>query len=396
MTTTEKKFFVVQDTTHIATKLRNRLLKPNIVLPLGTHRINIGHLQSLVKNVQKSVHGLCMTDVCPIDRMNFSSFQKITDDRVIQSLSNNVTGSEATVKYLKVCKEVTSSYLDFELAPLERVFRIWHALFFIRIWRKSIIASKSYHLKENFISSNAYTCIEINAQNLLFMIRKFREETKPEQFLTSLFDSQMCENAFRQFRSMGTAEYTKINFSLYELLHMIGRIEVQNDIAYVKLADQHIHFPNKRKNKSKCFPLPSDNELDAIISKAKEQSILDAQEFGMTGPYDIDDFQIQSRLQIKDLDIISEDSEDDENIRNENFDYDDYQINPVDGDGASLGAGNALADGKTAFTTVLDENGIERTIRKSSLLWMLTEPSTALSKDRLRRFQTVEKKRKIN
>lgn len=74
---TENEILVVQDTTHIATKLRNRLLKPNIILPLGTHRINIGHLKSLVANVQKNVHGLCMTDVCPIDRMNFSSFHKL-------------------------------------------------------------------------------------------------------------------------------------------------------------------------------------------------------------------------------------------------------------------------------------------------------------------------------
>lgn len=271
---TESKFLVVQDTTHIAIKLRNRLLKPNIVLPLGTHRINIGHLESLVANVQKSVYGLRMTDVCPIDRMNFSSFRKITEDRVTQSMLNNVTGSEVTVKYyLKMCKKVTSSYLDFELTPLERVFWIWHALFFIRIWRKNIIASKSYQLRENFISSNAYTCIEINAQNLLFMIRKIREEKRPEEFLTSLFDSQMCENAFRQFRSMGTAEYTKINFSLYELLHMIGRSEVQNDIGYIKLADQDIHCPSKRKNKSTIFP--------SLRIMSSMQSILDAQEFGI-------------------------------------------------------------------------------------------------------------------
>lgn len=171
---------------------------------------------------------------------------------------------------------------------------------------------------------------------------------------------------------------------------MIGRIEVQNDIAYVKLADQDIHFPNKRQNKKN--PLPSDNELDAIISKAKEHSILDAQELGMMRPYDFDDFQIQSRLKIKDLVMIGEESEDEENIRNENFEFHDYQINPDDEDGAS----NALADEKTAFTTVLDENGIERTIRKSSLLWTLTEPSTALSKDRLRGYQSVAKKRKID
>lgn len=46
---------------------------------------------------------------------------------------------------------------------------------------------------------------------------------------------------------------------------------------------------------------------------------------------------------------------------------------------------------QTAFTKIIDENGEEFTIRKSTLVWMLTEPSVSISKDRLRRVQVSNK-----
>lgn len=39
------------------------------------------------------------------------------------------------------------------------------------------------------------------------------------------------------------------------------------------------------------------------------------------------------------------------------------------------------------FTTVIDENGMELVVRKSTLVWMLSERGAAISKDRLRRVQ---------
>lgn len=82
-------------------------------------------------------------------------------------------------------------------------------------------------------------CIEINARNLIrFAIvvsQKFRNRGEPEMFLPPIFDSQACEKLFRRFRSMGTTNFTKINFSILELIHMVGRVEVQTDIAYCQL-----------------------------------------------------------------------------------------------------------------------------------------------------------------
>lgn len=169
-------FDVIQDPTHIATKLRNRLLKPSIILPMGNKNISVNHLTMLIENVQKSVHGLCKSDVCPKDRQNFRSFQKIVDDRVIEALNMNIRDSGATVKYLKLCDDVTSCFLDYDLTPLDRIIRMFRAVYFFRIWRNYLKSSRYYNLSNNFITQNAYTCIEINARNMLRLITRFRNE----------------------------------------------------------------------------------------------------------------------------------------------------------------------------------------------------------------------------
>lgn len=388
---------VTQDTTHIATKLRNRLLKPDIHLPMGSFRVTVEHLLSLIKNVQKSVHGLTRSDVCPTDKMNYDSANKIMDDRTISALQKYVNNSEATVRYLKICHDVTSSFLQLEMKPLERVFRIWRATYFLRIWRQQIVSSKTFKLQENFISSNAFTCIEINSRNLIVLIKKFRDEGSSEQFLTSLFDSQNCERAFRQLRSMGTVQYTKINFSLYELIHMIGRIETQNDIAYVKLANEPISFPNKREGKAVIYPLPTDEEIEATLMEAKNEAIRDAEGLGMIEFANIDDFQIKSNLQV------SEDGSDECSDEQSEFVTTEGRVENVDEfephESSDIGP-NFETDGNndtlddTAFTTILDENGTERLIRKSTLVWMLTDSSTKLSNDRIRRFKKKNRKNK--
>lgn len=121
-----------QDTTHIGTKLRNRLLKPSILLPFGNKVISLAHLKILLDTVPKDKHGLVDRDVSPEDRQNYASLEKIMDERVLDAMKQHVFDSEATIIFLKICKWITSSYLDIKLKPTERIYRIWHAIFLIR------------------------------------------------------------------------------------------------------------------------------------------------------------------------------------------------------------------------------------------------------------------------
>lgn len=123
--------------------------------------------------------------------------------------------------------------------------------FFLRIWRQFISTSSVFKLQDNFITSNSYTCIELNVHNPVLLIKQFRDQNNGELSLPPIFDSQTCEKAFRQFRSMGSMEFTKINFTLYDLLHMISRVEVQNEIAYLSSALKKFFFHTNEVLKQK-------------------------------------------------------------------------------------------------------------------------------------------------
>lgn len=133
-----KNLIVTQDHIHFANKCKNRLLKEFILLPMGNFEVSIKHLQSLVKDVQKSVHDLSQIDVYPNDRMNYDSFEKFTSNRTIEALQKYIKQNDATVQYLQIYRDATSSFLKVNLSPTERIFNIWHSLFFTRIWRNYI------------------------------------------------------------------------------------------------------------------------------------------------------------------------------------------------------------------------------------------------------------------
>lgn len=363
-------FYCLQDTVHIGTKWRNRLLVPSIHLPLGSSLISISHLKLLLSNVPKQQHGLVMTDICPEDRQNFGSLQKMMDQRVLNCLNKFVVGSEGTLTYLKICYDITSSLIDEDLHPEERIYRLSYSTYFIRAWRKWLI-QQNFNLAENFISNNAYTCIEINATNLVLLARKFRNEKMDELFMPTLFNSQPNEEIFRQFRSMGTMNFTKINFTLLELFHLVSRVELQNEIVYIKLADTGVSFPRNKLNRAQLnqHKLPSDSNMLNIVNKAKTAALDAALKLGI-------------KIDAKDIDkcdIL------DKGTPNPLHHETPNEINTVGSDEEDL-----ISQPNTNTSSCIEitlENGTTKRIRKSTYLWTLTDSAKHLSNDRLRRVQ---------
>lgn len=196
--------------------------------------------------------------------------------------------SEATVKYLELCSQITSSYLDNNLEPLERVYRIWNALYFLRCWRIWIQSRDNKHtLSENFVSRNLYLCVEINSHALIYLIRSIRNSQQSYLFVPTKFSSQPCEFLFRQMRSMGTVNFTKINFTMNELLHMIGRVELINKLVYSR---KEIKFPrinpginmtNNMEQIESKHVMPSDQQILDAIQRAQRDAINSSNKFGM-------------------------------------------------------------------------------------------------------------------
>lgn len=376
------KIAFVQDTIHFATKSRNRLLASAIILVMGKKQVSAGHLKILIRYFSKEEHGLIMTDICPEDRQNYESMRKIMEPQVLKMLAENVPDSEATIMYLKICNEITSSFLDCTINPTERIYRIWHGLYFLRIWRNWILESAEYTLKDNFITSNAYICGEINAYFLIHLIVKFRDENRKEQFLPIFFSSQTCESTFRQMRSLSTVNWTKVNFSLLELFHSIGRIELLTDIMYHKLENTDIVFPRIKDKASKVtiFDLPTNEEIQNILVKSKNDAINDARFLGM----ELDnDNTIPCKIKLRKItksadDLIMEYDLDDEMDQDLQEAFEDL----------TTGAQNHVSMNKPSFCLdVVDKNGNIKKVRKSSIVSLLSTTKNGLSNDRLRRVQ---------
>lgn len=279
----EQDVSFIQDPIHIASKFRNRLLKSSIVLPIGSKQVSVSHLKILVDSVPKHLHGLILSDIIPDDKQNYKSFEKITENRVFDSLNRTVIGSEATIMYLKISKQIISSFSEVDLEPLKRIYLIWHSLYFLRAWRKWIKKSILYTLEQNFISSNAFACVEINAYGLLHLITKFRDADTPHLLLPTLFQSQACEKTFCQMRSMTTVYWTRINFNLLELFQIIGRIELQNEIVFSKLANTDVSIPRIQTRSDKCiiYALPSNEQIQHTLMTARNDALKDASKLDM-------------------------------------------------------------------------------------------------------------------
>jgi len=121
---------------------------------------------------------------------------------------------------------------------------LWKWTFFLRLWRKWIQSDGDYSLNHNFINLNAYTCVEINAHALINILRKLRDSEEPELFLIWLFNSQPCEKFFRTARSLSGVKSTVTNFSIFEFICKILRIDYTGE-TQLKLKDI-VNFPSFR------------------------------------------------------------------------------------------------------------------------------------------------------
>lgn len=106
----------VQDTVHIATKLRTRFLKHDIILPFGNFLATPDHLNYLIiitivseNNFSKDQHLLTVSYLKAEDKMNFMAAEKMCSSKEIKLLEN-VGESDATRAYLNIMRLAIVSY----------------------------------------------------------------------------------------------------------------------------------------------------------------------------------------------------------------------------------------------------------------------------------------------
>ena len=153
-------------------KLKSRLLKPGIALHMGKFTATGDHLSSLTTKFQKDQHGLRLRDINHKDKQNFQVVVNITS---AAHLLSKIPGANASKCYVGLIQCVMDGYLDKILHPIDRIEKLWYAAFFVRYWRKWLLLNKAYTLKDNFITSNAYMCIELNAHAIVIFLLAVRD-----------------------------------------------------------------------------------------------------------------------------------------------------------------------------------------------------------------------------
>ncbi|KAK3917225.1 Protein FAM218A [Frankliniella fusca] len=416
--TLDLKVVCVQDPTHVATKLRNLLLRSKI-LCVGDYYISVNHIRFMMENTSKDQHKLADEDINPKDRMNFKSAEKLFSKTVTTLMQLSKSESKGTCVFLDMANAVTEAFLDRKLEPLDRIEMLWKATFFYRGWRQWVSSHPFYTLKDNFLTSNTYLCIEINAHALLILVRYYRDHSgEPDvgEFCPWLWSSQGCESLFRAVRSMTTTFCTVMNFTVREFLQKVSRATLEEDIKN-RLGSKFFFSKSRREGKtrdgvSSTWHFPSDQEILKVIEATRNVAQVSLNRLGV----DSDIPNVFSSLP----EVEPESSEDEDEDRDRHPDRNlraDTNNEPC-GEPSSEpdepGTGENLTETSTSlfsgkvqlrtypdavvtpngpFVKVRDRYGERATVKKSGLTWMLNK-RTKGSNDRLVRYQKSEGKGK--
>ncbi|KAJ8682929.1 hypothetical protein QAD02_018721 [Eretmocerus hayati] len=267
----------VSDVVHVVNRFKTRLLKESITLPLGPHIVSSSHLLYMCENESIDKHLLSASDLANDDKMRFASSIKMCHRRVYEAL-RNVPGSEGTQAYIKVMNFIAHSYLSAELNPLRRIYCITYALFFCRLWRKSLSQNSQLSVQHNFISLNTYTCLELNAHAMVRIVFDLLENPDSQRnFIPHLMSSQPCEGFFRILRSLHTVFCTVVNCTYLGACHKVHRIKMIGDLMscdYTKY-NERLNFPRNRilmascekiRKEQLCVDLGNEEMFDASLS----------------------------------------------------------------------------------------------------------------------------------
>lgn len=401
----------IQDVTHILTKLRTRLLNGNVVLMMGDYVASSSHLREVISQGIKEIHCLTLSDLEASDKMNFDAAVKIINPEILPML-DEIPDTLATKIYLQIMKLVHDSYLSEIISPSDRVYSIWKATFMLRLWRKSLYEN-TRSVSKNFISSNCYSCIELNAHAMVTCINYFRDQNIPRLFLPWLFSSQCCESFFRTARYMTNTCNTVVNFSILELLYRVNRINLLSQIPVI-LKGKYV-FPREDKNNKVSnlvtenlynLDLPNEKQIQDIITRAWQDAVkkmnciklniqvnenfpmapheklseikIDDEEDDLSLAQNSNSMLHEERNTISKLNSeIIQDIEDDTEYNEENT----TNVDPNDIDPKFL---------KHSPYTLYESEGKCRIIRKSTLCWQLSDGKSKLSNDRLQRVKASE------
>ena len=277
-----------QDYLHMLQKIRWRAFDQACDLSFNNFPINSSFLKILLcdDTVSRETFGLTHGDVenkdKSNDKMNCKVTLKLCSWKLIEGL-RMVQGSDGLQQYLRLMTMLHEAYiLDESKITLEmRLFNIIYVVSFCRRWKSFVIKSKGK--AANFLTPNAWACIEVN---LVFFVRLLLSGYGDMVYLCN---SQPCEETFRTMRSFGTWGFTQINFSMSVALNLLSKVNLLLDVTNT-LSMENFKFAEKfacqslPKDSSFVLHFLPDHQINEIIAQAIDCARTDALKFGMNTP----------------------------------------------------------------------------------------------------------------
>ena len=189
---------------------------------------------------------------------------------------------------------------------------MWKSIFILRIWR-TWLDENDYAASEHFITSNAYTCTELNGHMLVNTTLRVMQGSLPQESLRVWkAGSQSCEQLFRLVRSMTPTFNTIINFTLKGLLHRIHKLAFLGAME----ATGKTEFPRAKrrllqvqKEPDVTLKAPSSMVIyTQCFAEAKKQAIEECDKLSMTISCYEDKYLLKDKLQLSNL-AVAEDQE---------------------------------------------------------------------------------------
>lgn len=345
-----------QDAVHLLNKFRTRLMDTSCILKLGNYIASMNFLKILVKNpnVSKNDHNLNASDIGTYDpsadKMNQKSSEKICQQSVIDLLERYVDGSDGTGAFLKVMQNIYNAFLNPTTTPLQRLYCAFFSLIFLRIWRNNLSKKES----ECFVSSNVWSSLELNSVFL------YQLTLQGNGHLVLVWNSQPCEEFFRQLRSMTSHNLTQINFNFLESLQKINRIEKINELVYdlkdVFDLEENLKMKSDAKEESQIpIYFPTQQECSDSISAALKDAIELCRNLGM------------KKLECCDPDKF---------LKNTNIEPNEVQCHVEERTGESFVAPDYVCPPESITSTEIALCSHEKKIIKIKNFYLIDEPSS--------------------
>lgn len=256
------------------------------VLSIGTEVACRGHLiEVLLKRFPKGKHGLTQQAIDNKDKQNYGSIELLIQPGVAECLNELIVSrSSGTVIYQSMMRDIGDCLFDKLICPLDRLYKIWKAIFFRRIWRKWLSMTENDH----FITNNAYLCIQLNGHMLTNLVHNVANGTFPYSHPNLYEYGYAVLRHVRNFFVLRSTTPTFSTIANFSFKGILGKIHKLQFISSCK-AYETIPFPRLQrrifqvKNESaRMFEIPAQESIVRKILQSKDDAVCQAIKRGMS------------------------------------------------------------------------------------------------------------------